>query len=511
MNEFKIKRALVSVSDKTGLGEFCLALKKFGADIIATGSTWMFLKGKGISAEKVSDFTGFPELIGGRVKTLHPKIHAGILADRSRQEHLMELKEKEIPLIDLVVVNLYPFRETIAGNCTEKEAIEKIDIGGVALLRAAAKNYESVAVLSTPRDYSAFLEELASSGGISLETRRKLAAKAFSVTAQYDSIIARFFSPLYEFPEKISICFEKKQDCRYGENPHQAGAVYTECFPCLVPFNSLEQLNGKPLSFNNFLDVDSAVRIALEFDEPAAVIVKHNNPCGVASAEKLSDAFQKALDCDSKSAFGSVIALNKKCDFKTAEKITAFFNEVVVAPSFDAGALDKLCEKKNLRVLKLPFSGYGRGADFRRIEGGLLLQEADAVREKAEWFDVVSRKKPSGDELRDLEFAFRVVKNVKSNAIVLAKGLATIGIGAGQMSRVDAVELAIKKASGREKGAVLASDGFFPFRDNIDRAADADITAIVAPHGSIRDNEIISAANERGLCLLFAERRHFRH
>ncbi len=505
-------RALFSVYSKEGLEEFCSSLKRLGVKIVATGSTWKFLKEKGIPAEKVSDFTGSQELAGGRVKTLHPKIHAGILADRSNPEHLKELDGKGIPLIDLVVVNLYPFGETIAGHPPEKEAIENIDIGGVALIRAAAKNYSSVAVVCSPEDYSPVAREMQErKGALSLKTRKALASKAFALTAHYDAVIARYFSPLREFPEKISLSFKKKQETRYGENPHQRGALYAQEFPQESGIASASQLNGKPLSFNNFLDADSAVKIALEFHEPAAVIVKHNNPCGVACAGELGKAFSLALECDEKSAFGSVIALNKKCDLETAEKIAAFFNEVVVAPAFDARALKELRGKKNLRVLKLPFRRAERGMDFRKVKGGLLLQDADSVRESSEEFSIVSKKSPGDGEMRDLEFGFRVVKNVKSNAIVLAKGLATVGIGAGQMSRVDAVELAVKKASGKARGAVLASDGFFPFRDSVDIAAKAGVSAIVAPGGSIRDKEVIQAADEHGIALVFSKRRHFRH
>ena len=508
----KIKRALVSVSDKTGLVDFCAGLKALGVELVASGGTFKALADASIGALKLSNYTGSKELLEGRVKTLHPKIHAGILAKRENNLHLKELEERGIPLIDLVIVNLYPFAEVLRRGGTEEELIENIDIGGVALLRAAAKNYSSVAVVCDPKDYVRVLEELKDNNcELSLSTRKKLASKAFHETASYDSIISAFFEPLDTIPAKFSLSFEKVQGCRYGENPHQKAAVYRGFFPEPVSILNFKQLNGKELSFNNFLDFNAAVSIAQEFSEPCAVIVKHSNPCGVAVAEKTSEAFKNALECDKKSAFGSIIALNRECDAGTAEQITSFFNELVIAPSFEESALAELKKKKNLRVIEMPVESMKKSIDFRRIAGGLLLQENDSSEEPASEWKIVSKKQPSEQELSDLGFAWRVVKHVKSNAIVVAKDGATLGIGAGQMNRVNAVTIALANAGKKAENAVLASDAFFPFRDSIDLASKHGIKAFVTPGGSIRDGEVILAADEKEVSLAFTGVRHFRH
>ncbi len=509
----KVKRAIVSVSDKTGLADFCLGLKAFGIELVSSGGTFNALADAGVGSLKLASYTGESEMIGGRVKTLHPKIHAGILADRSNEGHVKELEKKKIPFIDMVVANLYPFRETLERNAGEGEMIENIDIGGVALLRAAAKNYSSVAAVSDPADYVEILEDLKNlNGEISRSLRKRLAAKAFQLTAEYDSVIGGFFCPPDSFPERLPLSFEKIRECRYGENPHQKAAVYKSAFPEANSILNFEKLNGKGLSFNNFLDLDAAVSIASEFEENCAVIVKHGNPCGVAIHEEQHSAFKKALECDEKSAFGSIIALNKECLGETAEQITAFFNEAVAAPSFSDNALELLKKKKNLRIIKLPDFSQQKAIDFRRIRGGLLLQEKDLLGEEDSEWRAVSKKQPSDSELVDLGFAWKVAKHVKSNAIVAAEGNATIGIGAGQMNRVNAVTIALASAAEKKpKNPVLASDAFFPFRDSVDIAAKHGVKALIEPGGSIRDKEVIKAADEKGLALVFTGKRHFRH
>ncbi|MEM0360435.1 MAG: bifunctional phosphoribosylaminoimidazolecarboxamide formyltransferase/IMP cyclohydrolase [Candidatus Diapherotrites archaeon] len=508
----KIRCALISVSDKTGLADFAKGLKKLGIEIISSSGTHAALANAGIGSIKLSVYARAPELLGGRVKTLHPKIHAGILADRENPLHMKELKKYNVKPIDLVVVNLYPFKTAVEKNLSEKELVEFIDIGGSALLRAAAKNYPFVAVVCDPSDYAAVIAEMSAGNGcLSEETRKRLAAKAFSETAFYDSIISQYFSKQSFFPERLLLFFEKAFDCRYGENPHQRATVYRDCLSEKESLLDFKQLNGKALSFNNLLDLDSAVSIASEFSEPCAAIVKHGNPCGVAVAENMCNAFEKALECDERSAFGSIIALNKKCDFDTAEKITSFFNEAVIAPSFSEAALLSLKKKENLRVLELDFKKPGLEMDFKRITGGLLLQETDSLPYSKESREVVSKRKPSESETSDLEFAWRIAKHVKSNAIVIAKNRATIGIGAGQMNRVNSVKIALENAGQKSNGASLASDAFFPFRDSIDLAAKNGVKAFIAPSGSIRDSEIISAADENNVSLIFTNTRHFRH
>ncbi|MBU2476391.1 bifunctional phosphoribosylaminoimidazolecarboxamide formyltransferase/IMP cyclohydrolase, partial [Candidatus Micrarchaeota archaeon] len=487
MNE--VKTALISVSDKTDIINFAKELQKLGIKILSTGGTFKELKKAGIKVQEVSDFTGFPELMDGRVKTLHPKIHAGILGKRKDKKHLKEAKENKIEFIDLVAVNLYPFKETIEKNSSLEECIENIDIGGSSMIRSAAKNHEFVAVVTSLEQYTEVIEELKKNKNkLSNKTKQKLAAKAFSLTAFYDSLIADYlknkFNPEELFPEKLSLGFEKISSLRYGENPHQKAAVFKDGFSSKGNLTDIEILNGKTMSFNNYFDADSALSLAKEFSEPCAVILKHTNPCGVAVSEKLEDAFQKALDCDKESAFGGVIALNKKVNLETAKKITSFFNEIVLAPDFEEKAMEELKTKKNLRVIKVnDFDAKPKGFDLKRIKGGLLVQEFDkfAVTEKE--LNFVSQKKPSKEQIAELLFAFKVVKHIKSNAIVVSQNNATIGLGVGQTSRVKSVKLALEQAQGKMSDAVLASDGFFPFSDSIE-VLPKEITAVIEPGGS---------------------------
>ena len=518
----KVKRALVSVSDKTGLAEFAKGLHELGIEIISTGGTAAAVKKAGVPVTLIEEITQFPEMLSGRVKTLHPKIHAGILARRNLKGDMAALESQGIKPIDLVVVNLYPFAETISKeNVSLDDAVENIDIGGPSMLRAAAKNYKFVGIVTSPAQYSAVLDELnKNNGSLSLETRKTLAQKTFELTAYYDSLVNDYLHAQFAgqeiFPDKISLGFEKVMGTRYGENPHQKGAFYRKHLvrePCI---SSAEQLHGKELSYNNIHDANGAVECLKEFQNPAAVVVKHANPCGCAVSSGIADAFEKALECDPKSAFGGIIALNRECNLKTAKKITSFFNEIVIAPSYATDALAELKGRKNLRILKIigldKKTAYA-AADFdaKKVVGGLLVQERDLSVEKDSGLKIVSKTKPSKQQLDDLKFAIKVAKHVKSNAIVLAKNRATVGIGAGQMSRIDATELAVKKAAGREKDAVLASDAFFPFRDNVDIAAKVGISAIIQPGGSIKDREVIAAADEHKLPLVFTGIRHFRH
>ena len=516
----KVSTALISVSDKTGLQGLAKELAALGIRIISTGGTAAEIEKAGVKVTKVEDLTGFPEMLDGRVKTLHPKIHAGILAVRKNDEHMKRLEEHGIQAIDLVVINLYPFRKTIAKeNVPVAEAIENIDIGGPTLLRAGAKNFESVAVVTSPDQYMQLIAELKKGRGIlSEEFRKFLCVKAFEHTASYDVAINAFlaekFLPEELFPKTLNLSFEKAQDCRYGENPHQKGAFYREFDvkePCIA---MAKQLHGKELSFNNFNDANAAIELVNEFSRPACAIIKHANPCGAAVSDSISHAFDLAYACDKESAFGGIIAVNRKMDPETAQKIAAFFNEIVVAPAFDADALEKLRKKQNLRILEV--AGLGekpakKSLDFKRVKGGLLVQETDDARPEKGSLKIATKKSPSGQQLDDLLFAATVAKHVKSNAIVFAKNCATVGIGAGQMSRIDATKIASMKAGGNEKGAVMASDAFFPFRDNVDLAAKLGITAILQPGGSVRDEESVKAADEHGIPMVFSGERHFRH
>ncbi|MCR4368463.1 MAG: bifunctional phosphoribosylaminoimidazolecarboxamide formyltransferase/IMP cyclohydrolase [archaeon] len=510
----KIKSAIISVSDKKGLIEFASELAKNGVKIISSGGTHLALEKAGISATKVEDFTGFPEMLDGRVKTLHPKIHAGILSKRNK-EHLAQLEKHKLETIDLVVVNLYPFVETVRKKGVSLEdAIENIDIGGPTMIRAAAKNHESVGVIVEPGQYEKVLSDLRANGfALSEKMKKELAIEAFEHTAFYDATISRWLNTHMggkKFPEKLSLGFELKGTLRYGENPHQKAAVYEKPIRGCTGIMDAEQFNGKELSFNNYNDSNAAIELLKEFNEPACVIVKHVNPCGVAVSEKISDAFAMALECDRESAFGGIIALNRECDLATAKQITSFFNEVVIAPGYATEALKELKSKQNLRILAVENICKNKDSlDFRLVKGGLLAQDEDTIGGK-KWENKTGIDAQKGTA-KDLEFAWKVAAHVKSNAIVLAKNNATIAIGVGQTSRVKATQQAIAHAQGKAKGCVLASDAYFPFKDSIELAASAGISAIVEPGGSIKDAEVIEEAKKKGIALFFTGERHFRH
>lgn len=516
------RRALISLSEKRGLVEFARALQRLGFAILSTGGTAKALRDAAIPVTEVSAVTGFPEILDGRVKTLHPKIHGGILARRALPAHQRELEAHGIGPIDLVAVNLYPFEATIRDpQATLEAALEQIDIGGPTLLRAAAKNFPDVIVVVDPEDYPSILREL-QEGAVSPATRRRLAQKAFAHTARYDSVIANYLGKQEgagRFPAHVTLQFEKLSDLRYGENPHQAAALYREAAVAEPAIVTARLLQGKALSFNNVLDAASALELVKEFEEPAAVIVKHNNPCGVALGGRLAEAYRLARTTDPVSAFGGVIAFNRQVDQETAQEIAATFVEVVVAPGIDATAQAAFAQKPNLRVLDLGIGANIRpaaeGLDFKRIAGGLLLQERDlGSLPDFKSLPVPTKRAPTEEEYRALAFAWKVCKHVKSNAIVYATAAQTIGIGAGQMSRVDSVRLAVMKAaqSGLSvEGTALASDAFFPFRDGIDEAAKAGCTAVIQPGGSVKDREVIAAADEHGLAMVFTGMRHFRH
>ncbi len=520
MDNLKIRTALLSVTDKQGLQQFARQLHGLGIELVASGGTSSKIREAKVPVKKIESITRFPEMLGGRVKTLHPRVHAAILADKSNREHMQTLRKHGIKPIDLVVVNLYRFMETAGKSRVPiEEAIEGIDIGGPAMVRAAAKNYASVAIATSPEQYASIIDELRRNNCcISLHSRERLAAKAFELTAAYDSTISHFLHNRFfgkrHFPERLSLTFEKIQDLRYGENWHQKAAFYREPLSRKASVAAAKQLQGKELSFNNINDANAAIELVKEFKEPTVALIKHANPCGVASDAGISSAFRMAFACDKTSAFGSIIALNRRCDAKTAGQIASFFNEAVIAPAFDKKALEILGKKPNLRVLLLPGIDMPhklRGIDFRAVEGGALVQTLDAHRLGRHDCKVVSRRKPSQNEMGDLLFAWSVAKYAKSNAIVLTKNKATVGIGAGQMSRIDATEIAIKKSAGKCRGSALASDAFFPFRDNVDKAAKAGITAIIQPGGSVRDKEIIRAADEHKIAMVFTGVRHFRH
>jgi phosphoribosylaminoimidazolecarboxamide formyltransferase/IMP cyclohydrolase len=505
-----VRSALVSVSDRTGLAEFCEALAGLGVRLISTDSTARFLTEHGVATTPVAEVTGFPEMLDGRVKTLHPRIHAAILADRDDTDHMRQLAEAGIDPIDLVVVNLYPFREAVARGLGWREVVEQIDIGGPSLVRAAAKNHTGVAVVVDPGRYEAVASELREHGGLSPETRRALAAEAFAHTAAYDSAIASWMAREDRFPPRLAIALERVEELRYGENPHQAGARYAEQDASPGSIARARQLHGKELSFNNLLDVDAAWACATDFADPACAIIKHAIPCGVAVAADPAGAYERALECDRVSAFGGVVALNRPLDAASARLIAEIFTECVVAPGFSEEALEILRAKKNLRLLAVEGT-LDPVRSFRRIAGGFLVQEPDAAADARESMRVVTAAQPTEEQWRDLLFAWRACKHVRSNAIVIAAGGATVGIGGGQTSRVDAVEIAARKAGDRAKGSVLASDAFFPFRDGLDAGAAAGVAAVIQPGGSVRDEEVVAAANEHGISMVFTGIRHFRH
>ncbi len=512
----QIKRALISVSNKKHIVEFARGLQQLGIEIISTGGTTKALKEEGIEVRAVSEITNFPEILDGRVKTIHPAIHAGILANRAIKKHMDTLKAQDIKPIDLVVVNLYPFSETIAKEGVMlDEAIENIDIGGPAMIRSAAKNFEGVAVVVNPERYALVLDELKKNeGNLSQEICFELAREAFYHTAWYDTTIYRYLEKEEsDFPSHLNLSYIKIQDLRYGENPHQRAAFYRdrEALPHSLVF--AQQLHGKEISFNNILDLDAAWAIVSEFSVPAAVVIKHTNPCGVAVADNLLSAYKRAYASDPVSAFGSVISFNRTVDESLAKRINETFVEAVIAPAYHEEALTVLAQKKDIRLL---YMGEGRSShshsiDIRRVNGGILLQDLDNSRETRTEMKVVTKRHPTEKEWEDLLFAWKVAKHVKSNAIVLVKDLQTVGVGAGQMSRVDSAAIAAKKAGERAKDSVLASDAFFPFRDGIDAAAQVGARAVIQPGGSVKDSEVIAAANEHNMAMVFTGIRHFKH
>jgi phosphoribosylaminoimidazolecarboxamide formyltransferase/IMP cyclohydrolase len=513
----KVKRALISVSDKSGVVDFAKELSSLGIEIVSTGGTAKLLKENNISVKEVSELTKFPEIMDGRVKTLHPILFGGILAVRKNTSHMGQLKKHDLSQIDMVVVNLYPFEKTIAKKeASFEDAIENIDIGGPSLIRAAAKNHEDVAVVIDPSQYDEVLQQLKDNKlGLKPELLKKLATDAFVRTANYDTIISSYLLSKGEgeFPADLLLNYKKVSELRYGENKHQQAAFYSEINPGDSSIPKLKQHHGKQLSYNNILDIDGALGIIAEFDRPTATVLKHVNPCGVASADTISEAFKLALGADKTSAFGGIVGMNKSCDLETAKQISEFFVEVVIAPSYEPESLELLKKKKNIRIMEIPASEIKpNGNNFMvTVNGGLLVQSADNLLPKKEELKVVSKKKPTEQELKDLMFAWKVVKHVKSNAVVFAKNEHTTGIGAGQMSRVDSSFLAAKKSHGESKGSVMASDAFFPFRDAVDEAAKAGVTAIIQPGGSIRDQESIDAANEHNIAMIFCGVRAFKH
>jgi phosphoribosylaminoimidazolecarboxamide formyltransferase / IMP cyclohydrolase len=520
----RVRRALISVSDKTGVAEFAAGLAAEGVEIVSTGGTEEALREAGVAVRSVEDLTGSPEILDGRVKTLHPRIHAALLAVRDDPEHSETLEVEGIEPIDLVCVNLYPFERTVARlNVTEEEALENIDIGGPTMIRAAAKNHRYVAVVVEPESYDAVIAELQESGGeISEETRHWLANEAFAHTARYDSAISRWFGARYEvFPSHWVAAYEKFLDLSYGENPHQKAALYTEVGVRSHVLSRVAKLHGRDLSFNNVLDLDSARKLAGEFERPTCVIVKHNNPCGVAVADTPEDAFERALACDPMSAFGGVVALTREVSRPLAERLNERFFEVLIAPGYEEDALEILRQKEAIRILQAGEQRAGeRGQkDLKRVWGGLLVEDADWMPDRREGMEVATKAEPDERQWADLLFAWTVVRHVRSNAIVIAKDGATLGIGAGQMSRVDSVRIAIDKAhearrdEAREllSGSAVASDAFFPFPDGPQHAIDAGATAFIQPGGSKRDPEVIAACDAAGAAMVLTGRRHFRH
>ena len=525
--EVKIKRALLSVSDKEGLVDFAKELAAHGVEILSTGGTAKAIKDAGLEVKDVSDHTGFPEMMDGRVKTLHPTVHGGILSRRDNENHVKAQEEHNIGDIDLVVVNLYPFAETVASGADYDTCIENIDIGGPAMIRSAAKNHEFVAIITDPQDYEALLNDIREHNGCTTyKLRQKLAANAYAMTATYDSNIASWFSSQMksdDFPRRISFSGTLKQTLRYGENPHQGAALYSVDGSTRPGAATASQVQGKELSYNNINDTDAAFETVAEFDEPAVAIIKHANPCGVAVGEDVLSAYEQALLCDSVSAFGGIIALNRTLTAETAKRIIETFSEVIIAPDIEASAINVLKEKKNVRVLTtggMP-DIHDKRHMVKRVAGGLLVQDNDFGVITPDDLKVVTEREPTQEELNDMIFAFKVAKHVKSNAIVYAKDGATVGIGAGQMNRLNSSQIAAMKATDAAekaglsesltKGSVVASDAFFPFADGLIAAAEAGVTAIIQPGGSIRDEEVIAAANERGLAMVYTGMRHFWH
>ena len=515
-------KALISVSDKTGVVEFAKGLVALGWEILSTSGTMKLLKESGVPVTSVSDVTGFPEICDGRVKTLHPKIHGALLARRDIPEHMKELKDNDIETIDLVCVNLYPFRETIAKpDVTMEDAVEHIDIGGPSMLRSAAKNWESVTVVCNPADYGTILSEIKADGNTTRETRLKLSAKAYTHTAEYDMAISTYMRAQAGLPEKLFLEYDLKQELRYGENPHQEAKFFASTVKEPFSLATAEQLNGKELSYNNIQDANATLNIAREFDEPFCVGVKHMNPCGSATGKTIAEAWKKAYEADKTSIFGGIVAANREIDLETAQMLKPIFLEIVMAPSFAPDALELLCTKKNLRVLKVDMSKDNTvRKQYVSMNGGMLVQDRDINTKPVAADQCVTELKPTVEQLADMEFAWKIVKHVKSNAIVVAKGGMTYGVGAGQMNRIGSAEIALKQAQNTLKeegkdimteGLVLASDGFFPFNDCVALAAEYGIKAIVQPGGSIRDEDSIKLADEKGITMLFTGERHFKH
>ena len=501
-----IQRALISVSDKTGVAEFARKLVEQGIEILSTGGTAKALQEAGITVTEVSDYTGFPEMMDGRVKTLSPKIHGGLLALRDNKEHMNQAEENGVKMIDLVVVNLYPFEQT--------PTIENIDIGGPSMIRSAAKNFRFVTVLTDPWDYDAVAAEVAENGDTSPEMREKLARKAFTMTSKYDEAIDAYFRENLGEPELLNLHYEKVSSLRYGENPHQKAAFFRNPENTDSNITNSTVLHGKQLSFNNLVDGDSALELVKEFEAPTAVFIKHNNPCGVAGAEKIEDAFIKAYEVDTMSAFGCVIAVNREFNNAMVDHIKAnkMFVEVIIAPSYEKKALERLMKRENLRILETgELKKDSNSRDIKKIEGGLLIQTKDDKELTAEDLKVVTEKKPSAEEIASMLFANKICKHVMSNAVVMAKGTVVTGIGAGQMSRVDSVFIAGHKGGENIKGSVMASDAFFPFPDALEEAAKLGVTSVIQPGGSINDDLVIQRANELGVAMVFSGRRYFRH
>ncbi|WP_134322728.1 bifunctional phosphoribosylaminoimidazolecarboxamide formyltransferase/IMP cyclohydrolase [Cumulibacter soli] len=515
MDKIEIKRALVSVYDKSGLPELAAGLKAAGVQIVSTGSTAKILKEAGADVTEVAELTGFPECLDGRVKTLHPKVHAGILADRRLDSHVSQLAELEVEPFDLVICNLYPFTQTVASGASPDECVEQIDIGGPSMVRAAAKNHPSVAVVTSPQQYGELVEAI-TGGGFTLEQRKRLAAKAFAHTAAYDAAVSTWFAQQYApaddsgFPDFMANAYERADVLRYGENPHQQAAVYLSEGPGIA---HAQVLHGKAMSYNNYVDADAARRAAYDFEQPAVAIIKHANPCGIAVAQDIAEAHRKAHACDPLSAYGGVIAANRPVSVEMAETVSGIFTEVLIAPGYEDGALEILQAKKNIRLLQLD-QVAGRTTELRPISGGALVQQLDAIDapgDDASAWTLAAGTPADADTLADLQFAWRSVRAVKSNAILLASGGATIGVGMGQVNRVDSAKLAVNRAGDRVAGTVAASDAFFPFADGFEVLASAGVKAVVQPGGSVRDDEVVEAAKKAGVTMYFTGTRHFFH
>lgn len=504
------KRALISVSDKTNIVEFAKGLEKHGFEVISTGGTFTHLKNNGVSCISIEDVTHFPEILEGRVKTLHPKIHGGLLSKRGNELHNKHVAENNIEYIDLVCVNLYPFEATVKKEgVSEEEIIENIDIGGPSMLRSAAKNFNDVAVVTDINDYDRVLSEL-EQGGISYETRRALAIKVFNTTASYDAAIANYFNKKDNLvPERLTLSYKLQDSLRYGENPHQKAYHYVQDNNESYALQNAVQLHGKEMSYNNIQDASAALDILSEFDETTCVAVKHMNPCGVATGNSVFEAYSRAYEADPVSIFGGIVAVNGKVDKETAEKMHSIFLEIILATDYDKEALDILTKKKNLRIYKLFEKNNNHEQQIKSVRGGILVQDFND--KLADEYESVTEKKVDATQQKDIEFGLKVVKHVKSNAIVVVKDGQTLGIGAGQMNRVGSCKIALEQAGEKARGAVLASDAFFPMRDSVDLAADYGIAAIVQPGGSIRDQESIDACNEKGVAMVFSKIRHFKH